>query len=110
MIGRPTSVIFRLNELAARIEEFAQQEEDEEMPEPPDEFVDPITNMLMSDPVILTTSNNIVDRSTICRHLLSDQKDPFNRSPLSLEMVQPHTELKTRIQQWLAEVNGQKRI
>lgn len=26
--------------------------------------------MLMSDPVILTTSNNVVDKSTICRHLL----------------------------------------
>ena len=38
--------------------------------QPPDEFVDPITNMLMSDPVILTTSNNVVDKSTICRHLL----------------------------------------
>ena len=38
--------------------------------QPPEEFVDPITNMLMSDPVILTTSNNVVDKSTICRHLL----------------------------------------
>ena len=26
--------------------------------------------MLMSDPVILATSNNVVDRSTICRHLM----------------------------------------
>lgn len=110
LIGRPTSVIFRLSELATRIEELAQQEEEEEIPEPPDEFVDPITNMLMSDPVILTTSNNVVDKSTICRHLLSDQKDPFNRSPLTLEMVQPHTELKTKIQRWLASVKGQKRI
>ena len=33
LTGRPTSVIFRLNELAARIEEFAQQEEEEEIPE-----------------------------------------------------------------------------
>jgi len=40
----------------------------------------------------------------------SDQKDPFNRSPLTLEMVQPHTELKTKIEQWLASVKGQKRI
>ncbi|XP_020626137.1 ubiquitin conjugation factor E4 A-like [Orbicella faveolata] len=110
LIGRPTSVIFRLSELASRIDELAQQEEEEEIPEPPDEFVDPITNMLMSDPVILTTSNNVVDKSTICRHLLSDQKDPFNRSPLTLEMVQPHTELKTKIQQWLASVKGQKRM
>lgn len=40
----------------------------------------------------------------------SDQKDPFNRSPLTLEMVQLHNELKTKIQQWLAAVKAQKRI
>lgn len=39
----------------------------------------------------------------------SDQKDPFSRSPLTLEMVQKHTELKERIQQWLAEVRAQKK-
>lgn len=111
LIGRPSSVIFRLSELAHRVEDCAQkeEEEEEEFPEPPEEFVDPITNMLMSDPVILPTSNNIVDMSTICRHLLSDQKDPFNRSPLTLSMVQKHAELKERIQQWLAEVKAQKK-
>lgn len=110
LIGRPSSVIFRLNELAHRVEECAQQEQEaDDLPEPPDEFVDPITNTLMNDPVILPTSNKIVDMSTICRHLLSDQKDPFSRSPLTLEMVQKHTELKERIQQWLAEVRAQKK-
>ena len=39
----------------------------------------------------------------------SDQKDPFNRSPLTLSMVQKHAELKERIQQWLAEVKAQKK-
>ena len=39
----------------------------------------------------------------------SDQKDPFNRCPLTLEMVQKDVELKERIQQWLAEVKAQKK-
>ena len=39
----------------------------------------------------------------------SDQKDPFNRCPLTLEMVQKHVELKERIQQWLADVEAQKK-
>lgn len=30
-----------------------------------------------------------VDRSTIKSHLLSDTKDPFNRSPLSIDDVVP---------------------
>lgn len=107
LIGRPSSVIFKLNELADRVNEFAQQDEEDDLIEPPEEFLDPITNSLMTDPVILTTSNNIVDRSTICRHLLSDQKDPFNRSPLTLDMLKPHDELRTKIHAWMAEMKAQ---
>ena len=33
----------------------------------------------------------------------SDQVDPFNRQALSLDMVIPHTELKTKISEWLDE-------
>ena len=32
----------------------------------------------------------------------SDQTDPFNRQPLSLDMVIPQTELKTKIEEWRA--------
>lgn len=110
LIGRPSSVIFKLNELAHHVEECAEAEkETEDLPEPPDEFVDPITNMLMTDPVILPTSNHVVDMSTICRHLLSDQTDPFNRCRLTLEMVQRHFELKEKIEQWLSEVKAKKK-
>ena len=44
--------------------------------------------MLMKDPVILP-SKNVLDRSTISRHLLSDPTDPFNRQPLSEEDLVP---------------------
>jgi len=50
---------------------------------------DPITCVIMTDPVVLPTSGNIVDRSTIETHLLSDTIDPFNRKPLTKEMIQP---------------------
>ncbi|XP_010143463.1 PREDICTED: ubiquitin conjugation factor E4 A, partial [Buceros rhinoceros silvestris] len=49
-----------------------------------------------------------VDRSTIARHLLSDQTDPFNRSPLTMDQIRPNTELKEKIQRWLAERKKQK--
>jgi ubiquitin conjugation factor E4 B len=52
-------------------------------------FVDPLMFTLMRDPVRLPSSNTIVDRATIKSHLLSDTKDPFNRSPLSIEDVVP---------------------
>jgi len=38
----------------------------------------------------------------------SDQFDPFNRQPLTMDMVQPATELKQQIDSWLAE-NRQRR-
>lgn len=42
---------------------------------------------LMRDPVVLPSSQVVVDRATIKSHLLSDAKDPFNRSPLSINEV-----------------------
>lgn len=33
----------------------------------------------------------------------SDQTDPFNRSPLSLDMVTPDVELKSKIEKWIQE-------
>jgi len=75
--------------------------QEESMFDAPEEFLDPIMGTFMYDPVILPSSRVIVDHSTIARHLLSDQSDPFNRSPLSMDMVLSAVELKTRIDDWL---------
>ncbi len=37
----------------------------------------------MIDPVLLPTSNKIMDRSIIMRHLLNSATDPFNRMALT---------------------------
>ncbi len=44
---------------------------------------------LMTDPVRLPTSGNIMDRPHIERHLLSDKKDPYNRELLTPDMLVP---------------------
>ncbi|KAG1219343.1 hypothetical protein G6F68_021434 [Rhizopus microsporus] len=62
----------------------------------------------MEDPVLLPTSSVIVDRSTIRAHLLGDTRDPFNRMPLSMDMVQPATELKERIVAWKEQQKNRK--
>ncbi|KAK6625393.1 hypothetical protein RUM43_005690 [Polyplax serrata] len=80
-----------------------QMEEDEMLPDAPDDFLDPIMSTLMRDPVILPSSQIVVDRTTIARHLLSDESDPFNRSPLTLDKVIPHPELRKKIENWLEE-------
>jgi ubiquitin conjugation factor E4 B len=74
----------------------------------PDEFMDPLLSEFMTDPVILTTSGNIVDRKTITQHLLNDSMDPFNRKPLTLDDIVPAVELKEKIDAWLKEKRDAK--
>lgn len=96
-------LIGELQEVAVKVQQKAleQQENEEVIAEAPDHFMDPIMSTLMLDPVILPSSKATVDRSTIARHLLSDQTDPFNRAPLSMDQVIPNTELAKEIQNWL---------
>lgn len=61
--------------------------------------LDPLMDTLMDDPVLLP-SGKIMDRSVIMRHLLNSNTDPFNRQPLSEDMLQDATDLKLRIQEW----------
>ena len=68
----------------------------------PEEFMDELLLTVMKDPVILP-STKVVDRSTITQHLLNDPTDPFNRQPMKIEDVKPATELKARMDQWIAE-------
>ena len=63
---------------------------------------DPIMDTIMSDPVELP-SGIIVDRPVIVRHLLNSSQDPFNRQRLTIDMLQPATELLERINKWRAE-------
>ena len=84
----------------------------------------------MRDPVILPSSRAVVASHTIKSHLLSDTKDPFNRSPLNIEDVIPgklplselsffppfildsreDTALKVRIDAFLEEKRSKKSI
>ena len=62
----------------------------------------------MRDPIILPSSRQTVDRSTIQAHLLSDPSDPFNRVPLKIEEVIPDTQLLGKINAWVAKKKAQK--
>jgi hypothetical protein len=80
----------------------------------PEEFLDPVMSTLMKDPVELPSSKNIVDYMTISKnqtpyllvtvekHLMNEPKDPFNRSPLTIEQVIPRNDIKERIEQYKA--------
>ena len=76
-------------------------EEEELLADCPEEFLCPIMSVVMTDPVSLPSSKQTVDRSTIARHLLSDQSDPFNREPLTMDMLETDEELKEKVRQWM---------
>jgi ubiquitin conjugation factor E4 B len=97
------------NEFIAKLVRFAdlaeskkleEEEEELELGEIPDEFLDPLMFTLMKDPVILPSSKISIDRSTIRAHLLSDSTDPFNRMPLKLEDILPDNELRIQIEEF----------
>ncbi|KAG5519150.1 hypothetical protein PMAC_002238 [Pneumocystis sp. 'macacae'] len=96
--------------LIDEVEEVKKKEEDnEEFGEIPEEFLDPIMACLMTDPVILPSSRVTVDMATIKSHLLSEENDPFNRSPLKLEDLIPNNELKARLETFKAERMAKKK-
>ena len=74
----------------------------------PQEFFDGLTFNIMTDPVKLPKSNVVVDRKTIETHLLSDQTDPFNREPLTKDMLIPCPELKKRIEEYIINKKKEK--
>jgi ubiquitin conjugation factor E4 B len=90
-----------------RVAKELEDQQDEDLGDAPDEFLDPIMATLMLDPVILPTSRQTVDRSTIRSHLLSDPTDLFNRQPLKIEDVIDHVELREQIHKWRDEKRAQ---
>jgi len=108
-IGR-ADLVSELAEIAKKVgvASSQQQQEEELLSDAPDEFLCPIMSILMLDPVILPSSKNTVDRSTIARHLLSDQSDPFNRSPLTMDQLKSDEALKSRIDEWIRTKRAKK--
>lgn len=92
------------NDLKDRIAKAKEELDQAELDfgEIPAEFEDPIMGILMMDPIVLP-SGNIVDRSTISQHLLSDETDMFTRRPMKIEDVVPADDLRQRIDAWKAE-------
>lgn len=103
-------LIANLIRFAEKAESQKHEDEDEELElgEIPDEFLDPLMFMLMEDPVILPGSRISIDRSTIKSHLLSDSTDPFNRMPLKLEDVIDDVALKQKIQEFKKQKKAEK--
>merc|ERR1740138_2062341 len=69
----------------------------------PDNYLDPIMSDIMEDPVLLPTSQNIMDRKVIERHIMSNDDDPFNRAHLSVKDLVPQDKLRAEIHEFCAK-------
>ncbi len=74
----------------------AEEDQDDDAPE---EFHCELMGNVMEDPVKLP-SGKICDRSTILRHMLSSEFDPYSKQKLTVDMLQPQTELADKIREW----------
>jgi hypothetical protein len=67
---------------------------------PPNHYLCPIMCELMQDPVELPSSKQVMDRSSLERHLAARQTDPFTNAHLTADMVHACPGLRCRIQEW----------
>ncbi|RQX72874.1 U-box domain-containing protein [Toxoplasma gondii CAST] len=92
----------KFQELVKRLSEGKEEDFEIDLDAFPAEYLDPIMADVMTDPVKLPTSNNIMDRKHIERHLMSDPSDPFNRMPLTKDELIPLPELRKEIMDFIA--------
>ena len=84
------------------------EEEEDLYADAPEEFLDPMLYTIMTNPVILPSSQLIIDLMTIKKHLMNDPHDPFNREPLTLDECVPDVELKEKIEKWKEEKKAKR--
>ncbi|KAF8820400.1 U-box domain-containing protein [Cardiosporidium cionae] len=102
------SLLKQFNALLSSL--FQLQNEDQiDEDDIPDEYLDPIMQEIMMDPVKLPSSNVVMDRKHIERHLMSDSSDPFNRLPLKKEDLVTASKLKNEILSYIASKRGNKK-
>jgi hypothetical protein len=73
--------------------------DEEKLGEIPDCFSDPITCVMLADPVRLP-SGGVLSRSTVVDWLRGKQEDPYNRQPMTIADVTPMPALETLMNRW----------
>lgn len=91
--------IVQFQEMAKNVERIRETNITIDYSDAPEEFKDALMDTLMEDPVILP-SGKVVDRSVIIRHLLNSNTDPFNRQPLTEDMLVSDEKLRLEIEEW----------
>jgi len=59
----------------------------------PDDFLDPILCIKITDPIMIPEVKSIFDRSSIITHLYTNKTNPFTRAPLTEEEINKYNDL-----------------
>ena len=104
--------IENFNILLKNIENF-EIEEEKDYDNIPDDYLDPIANILIKNPIILPSSNVVMEEEIIKKHLLYHNFDPFNRDKLNIQLLEEYNNkdevkkrrevLRTDIEKWIDE-------
>ena len=99
---------FSLTNIINKLDKLIKKREEEDI-EIPDELCDPIMSTLIKEPVELPSTNIIMDKDIISRHLLSDPHDPFNRSELTIEKLEEYNktdEVISRLKEFKVKIDN----
>jgi hypothetical protein len=75
----------------------------------PDEFLCPITLLLMNDPVI-GSDGQTYERSAIMQWLRTNRQSPLTRQPMTLDSLKPNYALKSAIARYKTQVLPKKKL
>jgi hypothetical protein len=104
-----------ISQFQSKIQTIKELEIERDEIDIPDEFCDPIMQTLIETPVILPNTDIYMDREVICRHLLTEETNPFNRESLSIKILDEFNSqeniknklsiFKRKIENWKKEIN-----
>ena len=84
---------------------------EKEIKDIPEDYLDPITNEIINNVIILPSSKKKMDLNVIKKHLLYHNFDPFNRDKLSLEELEKYNEekkIKEECNEFMKDLNEWK--
>ena len=93
--------------IVEELKKYHELENELDLDDIPEEFLDPIMGILINDPVMLPNSDTIMERDIIFRHVISEKNNPFNREELSIKDIENFNSLD-EIKEKICEFNRKK--
>jgi hypothetical protein len=103
--------IKRNRQILIKFEQYASQDYQNLITHLADLFGDPITGDIITEPMILPITKQIVDKNVIYRILHENETNPFNNLPLTIKELNEYnqqSEIKEQLNQFINDFNTEK--